>query len=237
MGKAKLAELQNNLGQNQKYLHDEELLKRTHAKDYKRFNEELDNIAQMTDEAIKLKIREHVQNDIAMIQNTIQNNQLKLNILLSKYKEDQQNARDLLDHKIALSHKQQLLKYDIDNQEKQEKDNKYQYIDLKTEIQEMQLQFEENKIFCETIMKENDNLRKNNAKLDHDTLALQYKLDEIKQKMELNDILKDVDVEELKLLSQNNAMVNSTISNLIYKWDNAYNKLVDMEKSKADGEY
>jgi hypothetical protein len=234
MNKAKLIELQNNLSQNQKHLHDEELIKRTHEKEHKRYNNELDNLSQMTEETIKLKIKEHVANDIALIQNTIQNNQLKLNILLTKYKEDEQTAKDLLDQKVALLQKQQIIKYDIENQEKQETDHKYQYIDLKTEIQEMQLQFEENKNHCETIIRENDNLRKNIAKLEHDIPMLRYKLDEINQKMELNDILKDVDINELKLLSQNNALVNNTISNLIYKWDQAYGKLVEMEKSKSE---
>jgi chromosome segregation ATPase len=215
-----------------KYLHEEEMVKRGFDLENKKLNEELENLGKMTDEMLKQKIKEKEKNESVLLSNTITNNELKWNLLLNRFKDEEQFAKDLLEERTQLNQKLLAINEDINNQANLERDHKYDLIDLKNNIQETQIQIEDNKVELDTMVVENDKLRKNNAKFEHEILGLRYKIDELKQKVELNAILKDVDIDELKQLTQNNAMVNNSISNLMSKWDTAYTKLQEMEKSK-----
>jgi hypothetical protein len=217
---------------NKKYLHEEETVKREFDLENRKLNEEIENLGKVTDELLKQKVKEKEKNESVLLSNTITNNELKWNLLLSRFKDEEQIAKDLLEERTQLTQKLVALNEDILTQANLERDNKYQLIEFRNNIQETQIQIEDNKGELDIVLSENDRFKKSNVKLEHDILGLRYKIDELKQKVELNAILKDVDIEELKLLTQNNALVNNSISNLVTKWDQAYSRLQDLEKSK-----
>jgi hypothetical protein len=217
---------------NKKYLHEEEMVKREFDLENKRLNDELENLGKMTDELLKQKIKENEKNELILLGNTVANNELKWSLLLSRFKDEEQLAKDLLDERTQLNTRLLALNEDISNQASLERDNKYSLIEMKNNIQETQIQIEDNKNQLDALADENEKLRRANAKFDHDIQGLRYKIDELKQKVELNAILKDVDIDELKLLTQNNALVSNSISTLVTKWDQAYSRLQELEKSK-----
>jgi hypothetical protein len=232
LAKAKIIELENNQIRSKQYLHGEETVKRGFDIEHKKLSEELDGLGNFTDELLKQKVKEKEKTETVLLSNTITNNERKWNLLLSRYKEEEQLAKDLLEERVVLNQKLIALGQDIENQAGLESTHKYNLIELKNAVLETQIQIEENKAELTNITTENHKLTGANAKFEYDIMDLKFKLDEFKQKVELNAILKDVDVEELKLLTQNNALVNSSISNLVSKWDQAYCRLQDLEKSK-----
>jgi hypothetical protein len=215
-----------------KYLHEEETIKREFDVENKKLNDELENLGKVTDDLLKQKVKEKEKNETVLLSNTITNNELKWNLLLNRFKDEEQLAKDLLEERTGLNQKLIALNEDITTQGNLERDHKYTLIELKNNIQEAQIQIQDYKVDLDHVVKDNEKLRGANLKYEHDIMAIRFKMDELKQKVELNAILKDVDIDELKLLTQNNALVGNSISTLVSKWDQAYSRLQEMEKSK-----
>jgi len=195
-----------------------------------KLNEELDNLGKLNDEALKKKVKENEKNQIILINNKIKNQELEMNYLLEKYKDEEAKARDFLENKNELHQKIMALTEDINNQQEKLKELKITKVDLKNSIHEFETLIEDNKVIDENVLNENAKLKTANTKLEEDTKALLINIDEITQKIELNTILNDIDINELKMLTQNNAVVNNSINNLMAKWDKVNTKLMEIEK-------
>jgi len=195
-----------------------------------KLNEELDNLGKLNDEALKKKVKENEKNQIILINNKIKNQELEMNYLLEKYKDEEAKARDFLENKNELHGKILALAEDINNQQEKSKELKITKVELKNSIHEFEALIEDNKVIDENLLNENAKLKAANTKLEEDTKALLINIDEITQKIELNTILNDIDINELKMLTQNNAIVNNSINNLMAKWDKVNTKLMEIEK-------
>lgn len=236
MAQAKIAELENTQAMNKKYLLDEELTRNIHLKENDKLNAELDGLSKLNEEKLKEKVKESEGKQILIIKNQIQNSELKMGLLLTKYKDEETTARNLLEEKNALMQKITNIKEDIENQLDTEVKTKAEIIEVKNNINQLNELITDNTAQLETLTLENGKLNEENDKYEKDIKELRIKIDEIQQKIELNSMLKDIDVGELKMLTQNNAIVNNSINNLISKWDKVHAKLTEIEeKGKQDG--
>ena len=236
MAQAKIAELENTQALNKKYLLDEELTRNIHLKENDKLNAELDGLSKLNEEKLKEKVKESEGKQILIIKNQIQNSELKMGLLLTKYKDEETTARNLLEEKNALMQKITNIKEDIENQLDTEVKTKAEIIEVKNNINQLNELITDNTAQLETLTLENGKLNEENDKYEKDIKELRIKIDEIQQKIELNSMLKDIDVGELKMLTQNNAIVNNSINNLISKWDKVHAKLTEIEeKGKQDG--
>jgi hypothetical protein len=102
---AKISELESIKNLNHKYLLDEELVLRLQQIENAKLNEELDNLSKMNEEALKKKVRENEKNKIILVNNKIKNQELEMNYLLERYKDEEAIAKDLLEQKNALQGK------------------------------------------------------------------------------------------------------------------------------------
>jgi hypothetical protein len=234
MSKAKISELENVQSLNRKYLLDEELNKKIQEKELKKLNEDLDNLSKLSEETMKQLIKENEVNQAIIIRNNISNNEAKMNLLLQKFKEEEQRSRDLLEEKNITAQKIVPIFEDNENQIVKEKELKIEMVDLKNSINQLEIVTEENQNILENLESENGRIKIQNEKLEIDIKSINKKIEEIQQKIELNSILRDVDVNELKMLCQNNAIVNNSINSLMSKWDNIQGKLKEMERNKND---
>ena len=233
MARARITEMENTQNLNKKYLLDEELNKAVYEKENKRLSDELDGLTKLNEETLKLKVKENEKNQSIIIKNSISNNELKMNLLLTKFKEEEASARELMEEKNQISGRINILNEVIESQLAKEYETKREIIDVRNAINELEIINEENKINLSTLGGENETIRMNSDRNEKDIVGLKKKIEELQQKIELNTILKDIDINELKTLSQNNAMVNSSINTLISKWDKVQTKLQEMEeKSK-----
>ena len=232
MAQAKIAELENSQSVNRKHLLNEELLRNVHLKENDKLNLELDNLSKLNEEKLKEKVKESEARQILIIKNQIANSELKMGLLLNKYKEEENKARDLLEEKNTLMQKISNLKEDIENQQNVEFTTKTEIIEIKNNINQLNELINENSATLDSLEKENEKLRNENDKYEKDIKELRIKVDEIQKKIELNSMLKDVDVNELKMLAQNNAVVNNSINNLISKWDKVHAKLEEIEQKE-----
>jgi hypothetical protein len=232
MAKAKISELENIQILNKKYLLDEELIKQIHEKENKKLNEDLDNLSKLNEENLKQRVRENEKNQSIIIRNSIANNELKMGLLLQKFKTEENIARELLEEKNAIAQKITQVYEVIENQKVKEIEVKHELIDVKNAINEYEALIAENTALLEVLTTENTRVKSSNEKYEVDIKNLTHKIEELQQKIELNAILKDVDINELKMLSQNNAIVNSSINNLMTKWDQVNLKLQEMENNK-----
>jgi len=230
LAKAKISELENIQILNKKYLLDEELVKEVHMKENKKLNDELDNLTKMNEEILRIKVKEHERNQTIQIKNIISDKEIKMNKLLDKYRDEENQAKDMLEQKNQMIQNLKLLNTEITNSENLEQDQKIEIVELKNAIDQHNIMIEEEKVTLTAIVTENDKLKIQNEKLEAEIKILYKKTDEILQKIELNNLLKDIDINELKLLSQNNAVVNSSINSLIGKWDKIHSKLDELNK-------
>jgi len=222
---------------NHKYLLDEELVLRLQQMENVKLNEELDNLGKLNDEALKKKVKENEKNQIILINNKIKNQELEMNYLLEKYKDEEAKAKDFLESKNELQGKILALVEDIANQEEKIKDLRINKVEVKNQINEFEVLIEDYAVIDENILQENARLKLANTKLEEDTKDLLVKIEEINQKIELNTILNDIDINELKMLTQNNAIVQNSINTLMSKWDKVNSKLAEIEtKSKEKKE-
>ena len=236
MAQAKIAELDNTQVLNKKYLLDEELTRNIHLKENDRLNLELDNLSKLNEDKLKEKVKESEAKQILVIKNQISNSELKMGLLLNKYKEEEATARNLLEEKNALMQKISNIKEDIDNQADTEGKTKAEIIEVKNNINQLNELINDNTAQLEVLQDENRKLNEENEKYEKDIKDLRIKIDELQQKIELNSMLKDIDIGELKMLTQNNAIVNNSINNLISKWDKVHAKLSEIEqKGKQEG--
>jgi hypothetical protein len=221
MAKAKITESENIKSLNRKQLLDEELAKKIHEKTNSKLNEE----------NLKQKVKENEKNQSIIIKNSISNNEIRMNNLLQKFKQEEASARELLEEKNSLAQKISIINEDIENQKNSEMEGKHEIIDLKDAIKEYEILLEENNATYENLTSENAKYKSANEKYESDIKVYNKKMEELLQKIELNSILKDVDINELKNLSQNNALVNNSINSLISKWDKVHLKLSEMEEN------
>lgn len=229
MAKAKITELENTQTMNRKYLLEEELNKQVHEKENRKLNDELDGLVKLNEETLKEKVKENVRNQSIIIKNSISNNELKMNQLLNKFKDEEATAKDLLEEKNGVAAKINALAEVIQSQMDKEVETKREIIDVKNEINELQIIIEDNKNTLTALVTENELIKQNSDRNEIEIKATKKKIDELQQKIELNTILKDIDINELKTLSQNNAMVNNSINSLISKWDKVQTKLQEIE--------
>jgi hypothetical protein len=232
MAKAKIGELENIQILNKKYLLDEEMTKRIYEKENKRLNDELDGLSKLNEENMKQKVKENEKNQSIVIRNSIANNETKMGLLLSKFKEEENLGRELLEEKNAIAQRIALIYEVIENQNVKENETKREIVEVKNAIHELEIMIEDNKNLLGSVTLENERVRLNADKNENDIKVLNKKIEELQQKIELNTILKDIDVNELKMLSQNNALVNNSINTLISKWDKVQTKLHEMEEKK-----
>ena len=236
MAQAKIAELENTQVLNKKHLLDEELTRNIHLKENDRLNLELDNLSKLNEDKLKEKVKESEAKQILVIKNQIANSELKMGLLLNKYKEEEGTARNLLEEKNALMQKISNIKEDIDNQTDTEGKTKAEIIEVKNNINQLNELINDNTAQLEVLQDENKKLNEENEKYEKDIKDLRIKIDELQQKIELNSMLKDIDIGELKMLTQNNAIVNNSINTLISKWDKVHAKLSEIEqKGKQEG--
>lgn len=232
MAKAKISELENTQILNKKYLLDEELTKKIYEKENKRLNEELDGLSKLNEENLKQKVKENEKNQSIIIKNSIANNEMKMGLVLQKFKAEEHTARELLEEKNSIAQRIALVYEVVENQTAKEGETKREIIEVKNAINEYESLIEDNKNILNSLSAENERLKQAADKHESEIKVLKKKTDEIQQKIELNTILKDIDINELKMLSQNNALVNNSINTLISKWDKVHSKLQEMEESK-----
>jgi len=230
LAKAKISELENIQILNKKYLLDEELVKQVHQTENKKLNDELDNLTKMNEVILSTKLKENERNQTIQIKNTIGDKEVRMNKLLDKYRNEENQAKDFLEQKNQLIQNLAILNSDISNSANLEQDQKIELIELKNAIDEHKIIIEEEKKTLAGFNIDNDRLRKENEKLEAEIKSIYKKTEEVSQKIELNNLLKDIDVNELKMLSQNNAIVNSSINSLLGKWDKIHSKLDELNK-------
>ena len=234
MSQAKIAEIQNTQVVNKKHLLDEELTRNIHLKVNEELNGDLDNLSKLNEEKMKEKVKESEAKQILVIKNQISDSELKMGLLLNKYKEEETIARNLLEEKNALMQKISSVKEDIDNQNDVEVKTKGEIIEVKDNINQLNEIINDNNAHLEVLVDENKKTSEENEKYEKDIKDLRVKIDEIQQKIELNSMLKDIDIGELKMLTQNNAIVNNSINTLITKWDKVHAKLSEIEQKNQN---
>ena len=158
----------------------------------------------------------------------------KMELLLTKYKDAEANARALLEQKNKLLQDLALLDANIKEFNIQNSEIKNEIVETKTNINQTDDFLNSNKDILNELIQENERLKAENEELEQNIKKTRIDIDEIQQKIELNAMLKDIDVNELKVLSQNNAIVNNNINNLLTKWDKVHSKLVDIEKKQQN---
>jgi hypothetical protein len=234
MAKAKVSELENLQVLNRKYLLDEEMTKAIYEKEHSKLNDELDGLIKVNEESLRQKVKENEKNQSILIKNSISNNELKMSLILNKFKKEEAYARNLLEEKNGLLQKIVGLNEIVESQSVKENDIKRDIIEVTNHIHGLNLSIEENKLSLTALQQENELYFTNANKAETDIKILKKKIEEMQQKIELNTILKDIDVNELKVLSQNNAMVNSSINSLISKWDKVQSKLKEIEEKSSN---
>ena len=234
MTQAKIGELENMRELNLKYLRDEAINRKIHEKENIKLNNELENLGKLNEENLRIKVKENEQKQTLIITNQIKNSELKMNTFLNHYKEAEKEARELLEEKNALQQKLAQLIDETDGQFGREGKLKEEIVDIKNNIDELELLIQEKTGKVADIEADNEKLSLQNEKLEAEIKLNRIKLDEVLQRIELNNILKDVDINELKILTQNNAVVNQSINQLMGKWDKVHSKLVEIEEKQKN---
>ena len=194
----------------------------------------MDNLSKMNDERMKEAIKEYEDKQKVILKNQSNNADKKMELLLTKYKDAEANARALLEQKNKLLQDLALLDANIKEFNIQNSEIKNEIVETKTNINQTDDFLNSNKDILNELIQENERLKAENEELEQNIKKTRIDIDEIQQKIELNAMLKDIDVNELKVLSQNNAIVNNNINNLLTKWDKVHSKLVDIEKKQQN---
>ena len=230
----KISELTNAQNINKKFLFEEEKERDKYLEENNQLNEEMDNLSKMNDERMKEAIKDYEDKQKVILKNQSNNAEKKMELLLTKYKDAEANARAKLEEKNKLLQELALLNANIKEFEIQDSEIKNEIIETKTNINQTEDFLNSNKDILNELIQENERLRNENEELVQNNKKTKMDIDEIQQKIELNAMLKDIDVNELKVLSQNNAIVNNNINNLLTKWDKVHSKLVDIEKKQQN---
>ncbi len=230
----KISELTNAQNINKKFLFEEEKERDKYLEENNRLNDEMDNLSKMNEERMKEAIKEYEDKQKVILKNQSNNAEKKMELLLTKYKDAEANARALLEQKNKLLQDLALLDANIKEYNIQDGEVKDQIVETKTNINQTDDFLNENKDILSELIQENERLRNENDELEQNIKKTRIDIEEIQQKIELNAMLKDIDVNELKVLSQNNAIVNNNINNLLTKWDKVHSKLVDIEKKQQN---
>jgi hypothetical protein len=216
---------------NKKYLTEEELVKRVHEKENKKLMEELENLSNINDEALKQIVKENERKKIVSIQHEISLYDLKMNYLLEQFSKEENRAKNFLDEKISIFKELTQLNEDREILQNRDREFRQEKIDVKDSIDQLESLIEENTIITLNLLtSENEKLRKLSEKNESEIKSLLTKTDELQQRIELNSVLKDVDINELKMLSQNNSIVNHSYNSLMSKWDKIHTKLQEIEE-------
>ena len=230
----KISELTNAQNINKKFLFEEEKERDKYLEENNRLNEEMDNLGKMNDERMKEAIKDYEDKQKVILKNQSNNAEKKMELLLTKYKDAEANARDLLEKKNKLLQDLALLDANIKEFKIQDSEIKEEIVKTKTDINQTDDFLNSNKDILVDLIQENERLRNENDELEQNIKKTRIDIEEIQQKIELNAMLKDIDINELKVLSQNNAIVNNNINNLLTKWDKVHSKLVDIEKKQQE---
>ena len=230
----KISELTNAQNINKKFLFEEEKERDKYLEENNRLNDEMDNLSKMNEERMKEAIKEYEDKQKVILKNQSNNAEKKMELLLTKYKDAEANARALLEQKNKLLQDLALLDANIKEYNIQDGEVKDQIVETKTNINQTDDFLNENKDILSELIQENERLRNENDELEQNIKKTRIDIEEIQQKIELNAMLKDVDVNELKVISQNNVIVNNNINNLLSKWDKVHSKLVDIEKKQQN---
>ena len=192
----------------------------------------MDDLSKMNDERMKAAIKDYEDKQKVILKNQSNNAEKKMELLLTKYKDAEANARALLEEKNKLLQELALLDANIKEEEIIFSEVKNELVETKTNINQTEDFINNNKDILVQLIADNEKLRQENDELEQNIKKTRIDIEEIQQKIELNAMLKDIDINELKVLSQNNAIVNNNINNLLSKWDKVHSKLVDIEKKQ-----
>ena len=228
----KISELTNTQNINKKFLFEEEKERDKYKDENERLNKQMDDLSKMNEERMKEAIKDYEDKQKVILKNQSNNAEKKMELLLTKYKDTEANARSLLEQKNKLLNDLNLLNANINEENIVNGEIKNEIVDLKTNINQTDDFINSSKDILVDLIQENEKLRSENEQLEQNIKKTRIDTEEIQQKIELNAMLKDIDVNELKVLSQNNAIVNNNINNLLSKWDKVHSKLVDIEKKK-----
>jgi len=205
----KISELTNAQNINKKFLFEEEKERDKYLEENNRLNDEMDNLSKMNEERMKEAIKEYEDKQKVILKNQSNNAEKKMELLLTKYKDAEANARALLEQKNKLLQDLALLDANIKEYNIQDGEVKDQIVETKTNINQTDDFLNENKDILSELIQENERLRNENDELEQNIKKTRIDIEEIQQKIELNAMLKDIDVNELKVLSQNNVIVNN----------------------------
>ena len=228
----KINELTNAQNINKKFLFEEEKERDKYLEENNRLNKEMDDLSKMNDERMKAAIKDYEDKQKVILKNQSNNAEKKMELLLTKYKDAEANARALLEEKNKLLQELALLDANIKEEEIIFSEVKNELVETKTNINQTEDFINNNKDILVQLIADNEKLRQENDELEQNIKKTRIDIEEIQQKIELNAMLKDIDINELKVLSQNNAIVNNNINNLLSKWDKVHSKLVDIEKKQ-----
>ena len=230
----KINELINAQNINKKFLFEEEKERDKYLEENNRLNEEMDNLGKMNEERMKEARTDYEDKQKVILKNQSNNAEKKMELLLTKYKDAEANARAKLEEKNKLLQELALLNANIKEYEIQNNELKNEIVETKTNINQTDDFLNSNKDILTELIQENERLRNENDELEQNIRKTRMDIEQIQQKIELNAMLKDIDINELKVLSQNNAIVNNNINNLLTKWDKVHSKLVDIEKKQQN---
>ena len=230
----KISELTNTQNINKKFLFEEEKERDKYLEENNRLNEEMDDLSKMNEERMKEAIKDYEDKQKVILKNQSSNAEKKMELLLTKYKDAEANAKALLEEKNKLLQDLALLNANINEENIVISEVKKEIVDTKTNISQTDDFLNSNKEVLVELIQENERLRNENDELEKNIKKTRIDIEEIQQKIELNAMLKDIDVNELKVLSQNNVIVNNNINNLLSKWDKVHSKLVDIEKKQQN---
>ena len=177
----------------------------------------MDDLSKMNEERMKAAIKDYEDQQKVKLKNQSNNAEKKMELLLTKYKDAEANARSLLEEKNKLLQEVALLDANIKEEEIIFGEVKNEVVETKTNINQTEDFINSNKDILVNLIAENERLRQENDELEQNIKKTRIDIEEIQQKIELNAMLKDIDINELKVLSQNNAIVNNNINNLISK--------------------
>jgi len=228
----KISELTNTQNINKKFLFEEEKERDKYKEENERLNNEMDDLSKMNEERMKEAIKEYEDKQKVVLKNQSNNAEKKMELLLTKYKDAEANARSLLEQKNKLLNDLNLLNANINEENILNTEVKNEIVEIKTNINQTDDFLNYNKDILVDLIQDNEKLRTENEQLEQNIKKTRIDIEEIQQKIELNAMLKDIDVNELKVLSQNNVIVNNNINQLLSKWDKVHSKLVDIEKKK-----
>ena len=230
----KISELANTQNINKRFLFEEEKERDKYLEENNRLNEEMDDLGKMNEERMKEAIKDYEDKQKVILKNQSTNAEKKMELLLTKYKDAEANARELLEQKNKLLQDLAFLNANINEENTIISEVKNEIVNTKTNINQTDDFLNSNKEVLVELIQENERLRNENDDLEKNIKKTRIDIEEIQQKIELNAMLKDIDVNELKVLSQNNAIVNNNINNLLNKWDKVHSKLVDIEKKQQN---